>query len=361
MDFQAFDQVQNYFTGPGFYTGKQEFKQSLLDAMKAFLSTPKHIGYYQAYIRAHTGAAIQAVHTNLVNQTHANLANETDVQRRTRIYADVENLWTNTVKNQAIPALANEALIRMAYYTTGLGVGTFPTLDDFFHRAFTPNHPTHKCTPRICTEYMQLLTATIAPFRVETPLNKYNQTHKQAVKAIDPLDALAQVQNFDELKAPDGGVNEAQKHWKTLLECTNFWETELPRLQARNAIRLQMANAVAPGNKLILYRLVSSGEKDFVLPRKAFAQGPTSFERHKWFFGSGGAPGVGHAVKLKITMARGTWALFHDTLAVEVNDESKSTSGFGVIKKQNEHICIGIHEELLDAFSAMVEKVEVVT
>ncbi len=361
MNFQAFDNVQNYFTGAGFYTTKPALVTSLKSAVPAFFSTAKHIGYYQAYVRAHQKAAINAALTILVNAVHANRALETDAQRRNRIYTAIDQLWTNTVKNQAIPALTNEALLRMNYYRIGGGVGEFPSLVEFFRQPLDPAHQfADMCTPLICTEYMQLLTHTIQPFRNETPLNKYNQTHKQALKAIDPLDALAQAQNFAELRADDGSVDETQKHWVTLLECANFWALELPRLQVRNGIRVQMTNALAPGQKLILYRQISAGERDFVLPRRAFAQGPTSFERHKWFFGSGGAPGVGHAVKIKITMARGTWALFHDVLAQEVNDESKSTSGFGVVKKQNEHVCVGIHEELLDAFSAMVEKVEVV-
>ena len=210
---------------------------------------------------------------------------------------------------------------------------------------------------------MALLTAVIAPYITETPFCKFNQNHKHAVDTRNANAALANQITLGNLTDADGSYKSGDSKWTILEGLANYWIKEVPNVAGRLATYNAINTYGGGSGEVSLYRLVSEGEKTFVTgqPTPTIAQGPSSYERHKWFFATGGAPGVGHAFKLEIKLkGSGAYTLLK-SLAQEVNDQSKSTSPFALVKKSNEHECIGIHEELLAVFcSKMVSQIKVI-
>ena len=145
-----------------------------------------------------------------------------------------------------------------------------------------------------------------------------------------------------------GIVDSKSQRRKEIIACANFWIKEMPLINARAAQLAVLTNWAGGASVEKFFRLVSVGEKDFVLENKVISQGPTSFERHKWFYFLGGAPGVDHKWKLTINI-KGPAIIQLMALAEEVSNESKNCQ-LWVLEKANEPNCIGIHEDFLEIF-----------
>ncbi len=136
----------------------------------------------------------------------------------------------------------------------------------------------------------------------------------------------------------------------------NYWSENLPRSYMRFTEIKAIANYTPPskGNDIV-YRYISNKEYGDLLKTQQFNQSPEhSFEREKWFFYEGADPGNGvtHALFCKIYIKKGALRCLLDL--------QKPDGQFaGVVKKENEACCLGIHEDALSVFNDLVEKVEI--
>ncbi len=355
MTFQAFNQTNNYFDAANLSQTR------FLQGVAAYYKSKPNVAIFQACQRAMGGPTIQQGITTIYATIPANLVGQPKLNH---VYQAVDNHWTNTMAVRGQQQLTNEQATRQAYWTTGQGANTVPTLDQYAKHGVGQTHlASLLITPTQVSGYVALLTAVIGPYLAETPFCQFNQNHKHAVDTKNANAALANQIALGNLTDDDGSYKANDSKWTTLEGLANYWIKEIPNVAGRLA-DYNAINTYGGGSGAVsLFRLVSEGEKDFVTKKHAgtptIAQGPSSYERHKWFFGSTGAPGVGHAHKLEIKLKGTNAYTFLKSLAQEVNDESKSTSPLAVIKKSNETDCIGIHEELLAVFcSKMVSQIK---
>jgi hypothetical protein len=356
MGFEQFNITNNYFNANNVNLG------NFLTGAAAYFKTAPNIPVYQAYIRAVGSQAIQQAVTQIFNSVPAYLVDPR--KRLDHRYRAVDVYWNMTATPGGVQQLANEQGNRQTYWTTGQGANAVPKLDEYSTHGVAQNHlQTLLVTPRQVSGYMALLTAKIAPYVPETPFCKYNQNHKHAVDTTNKIASLANHIAMGQLTEKDGAYKDADSKWIALQELANYWIKEIPNTASRSTTFNAINSYNGVGTNASLFRLVSEGEKNFVAgqQRPTVAQGPISYERHKWFFAKGGAPGVGHKHTLELKLRGDGWTFLYDR-AQEVNDEAKSTSPFALVKKGNEHMCIGIHEELLSVFcQRMVSEIKVIS
>jgi hypothetical protein len=343
MSFQAFNAMNNFID-------VKNIKQiDFLKGVAAYFKSAPNNAVNQAYVRSVGGQAIQNAVTQLWTNTPANLAG---MAKLNHLYGVVDNYWNNTATPRGNQKLIEEQNARQTHWTIGLGANTVPPLDEYAKHGLGPSHlATLVITPRQVSGYMALLTAIIAPFVVETDFCKHNQNHKHAKQTRDAIAALNTHIALGNLTGDQGGYKSTDPKWTSVEEMANYWIKEIPNVTARRPTHDAIDTYAGAGKSVSLFRLVSAGEREFVTSKAqpTIAQGPASYERHKWFFAKGGDPGVGHSFKLELKLKGDGYSFLMDR-AQEVNDGSKSTSPFALVKKANERECIGIHEELLAVF-----------
>lgn len=329
MSFATFNLTNNYFSA-GNIAGK-DFK----DGVIAYLSQPQKAAIYYAYKRAFPGQF--AIH---MNNLFATKPPGTAINVVQHLEQGVTLFWTATIKPQGLIRLATEATLRLNYYTVGAGAGTCPTFEDYVKQ---PISPTDRQDLPIIKSYMQdyagflvQLTASFAP-----PLNDltYHSTHKQAVTVRD---VAASLNGADD-------VTEGSDKYNKLIACSNFWQKETLAIAQRANVATWLSTWGGAGASDKLLRMMSDGERVDVLDNHRLAQGPGSYERHKWFYFGDGAPGVGHARVVEFEL-NGKPIEQLMTMAENVSDSSQKTSAHALLKKVNEKNCIGIHEDLLALF-----------
>lgn len=353
MNFTTFNNNNNYLDANNAATLT---KKNFLEAAAAFLKCKEHLGAYQAYARQYGPATVQTQVLALWNG-RVGLAGAPLLAGLT---TDIDNYWKNTVKVQGLQRLTLETNTRSDYWTTGDGLGECPTLETY-SKHMVPNDLLAglKITPQQVKGYASLLQDLAQPYLTKTIFNEFNQNHKQAVKLQDSMPAFLNAFQTGELTKSDGTYDPVNPKWVAIEACANFWIKEIQNIASRSAT-LQAVSTYAPsGTPETMKRIVSGGEKAFVEANgKVVAQGPTSFERHKWFYFRTGLPGVKNACELEVKL-KGAAIDFLLGMAQEVSDTSKATSPFALVKKQNEQNCIGIHEELLSAFcGSIVESIK---
>lgn len=106
---------------------------------------------------------------------------------------------------------------------------------------------------------------------------------------------------------------------------------------------------------------MSRAEADSLLASGKFAQGPRSFEQHKWFFTDGAAyqpkGGAGFDCELTVTVPRGTIPKIFDHASANPRGTTEAIrykpGGAGRLE-QAEPGAFGIHRYGLDAFSQVL-------
>ena len=341
MNFTAFNNANNWLEQNNIT------QKTFGEATAAFLKAGDHIGHYQAYSRAHPNTLPGLATAIWVNRP-VGLAGAALLAHLT---GQIDNLWRNTVKSQGQIQRLQEKTLRQAYWQTGGGVDTCPELQEYAKHGLQQNVLAGLKISKIhLLDYASLLEALAQPYYAETPVNKYNQSHKQAVKLHDEAAGLAGATDSEILNY-DGSYKKDAPKWEAVEACANYWIQELPAVAARRQIKDAIHNWGAGGTAEKLLRRVSAGEKDYSTTSHVVSQGPQSFERHKWFYFRTGAPSVGHAWILTLNL-RGAGIDFLMNQATEVNDESQRTSPHALLRKTNEPNCIGIHEDLLETFCA---------
>lgn len=294
-------------------------------------------------MRRYAPAAPQSMRSLINNMWNANIL-LTGPALATALEPQIDALWTNSIHPDGDFQLQLERTQRNLHYTNGAGADEYPCLEEYAKQGLSDKSlDTFKIVKSHVADYASLLTLWTAPYLTETIINKYNTSHKQAKKLAA---ATASING-------GGEVNNKHARWLEVIACGNYWIKEMPLINNRRA---QLDVLESWGGGLVtekFFRMVSTGEKDFVTDKKVISQGPTSFERHKWFYFKTGSPGVDHEWVLTINL-KGPTITRLLAMAEEVSDETKKTANYAFLKKANEPNCIGIHEEFLEAFCAKV-------
>ncbi|WP_454562727.1 hypothetical protein [Pseudomonas sp. AIG] len=307
---------------------------SVEDAIVAFFTHGKHVAYFQAYERAHPQQLANSINTLWTGRPPA-IGGQPLI---TALATSIDTLWTGTIKPQGLLKLQSEHTATNAYFN---GLGQCPALDEYAkHGVAQASLHDFKITRVHLQLYAGFLGTLAATHLVETPANKYNRSHLQALKLEEARSAL----NAGDAVTPDS------TYWKKINECADFWIKEVPATRARQAHMDRILAWPKGTTKEVLKRNVSDKEQAYAMETQVVSQGKDSFERHKWFYFKKGSPGVIHGWVLTIEL-QGKAIEELMGLAVEVSGEHQSTSSHAFIKKQNESDCIGIHEDFLAAFS----------
>lgn len=327
-------------SGAKFFSPIKFTADDLAKGLLAYMLQPVNLAAFRAYQR--TIAFVAAGPTALVNNSWATSLHwaQPVPTKITNLCLLIDTYWQNTVLANGNNQLTTEGLARLAYFTSGAGADTCPSLDEFAKQSIPNRHLDHFSTAKVhMQEYARFLQQKFAHFAPPNTL-KYHKTYLQAVKLIavaGPLNGAGDI--------PLGSA----KH-TDLVACGSFWQKEFAAIEDRTAVADWMGSWVGtPVLPNVLKRLVSDGERTDIDNNRRLAQGPTSFERHKWFYFGIGAPGVGHARELHLTL-HGTPVAEMIAKAQNVSDVSQKTSAHGLLKKVNEQDCIGIHEDLLAVF-----------
>ena len=308
------------------------------------------VGTYQAYQRATPGAgnAVQAA----ITQMWQNTAGQPPAARLAALGPAVDVYWTNTIAATGGIRLTQERTTRAQNWGVGgAEADEFPDLSDYSRHGWPAEvQYTHLITVEQARGYLTLLETVITPYLAETKYNKYNQTHKQACDAQGNIAAMRMALQTDaSVCNNDGSFNTSHNHWQRIVANANFWTQERPRIAARAADVTALSTFTGPGSEQ-MFRLVTEGERNFVQQNpKTLAQGPSSYERHKWFFFRTGGPSVGHGYKFTINVKKGSIDMMLGR-ATLVSEDAQKTSPHAFLRKDNEPNCIGIHEELLETF-----------
>jgi hypothetical protein len=154
---------------------------------------------------------------------------------------------------------------------------------------------------------------------------------------------------------------QAPNQWNDVLQRADTWITEIGHVQNRLPLIHQLVGWGAGGAAGdTVYRVVSHGEALGVQAANGvFKQAPggqANFEREKWFYHGGGAPGVGHNFLLTITLKAGSIAALTAAPYVCQRD-AQDWDDHIVFTKPNEPNCFGMHEDALGAFNQLVRRV----
>jgi hypothetical protein len=342
MSFTAFNNVNHYLRNDAYPT-----KADFLGAAAAYCNAAENLGLYQAYTRAHPDTLLGLVTAIWNGCTPPAMPPPNFLNH---LAGQVDLLLNNTVRPQGELQRQNERTQRLAHWTgVGAGAGTCPTLEEYAKQGVNAKGLEKlKITRLQMMDYLSLLRALAQPYLEETAINKFNQSHKQAVKLSEDAPGIESASDAELLEA-DGALKKTSEKWARATACANYWIQELPAVAGRSHVRHQMETWGGAGTADIIKRLVSEGEKDHVLTNQVISQGPGSYERHKWFYFRTGAPGVGHGWVLTINL-RGAAIDFLMGMAQEVGNEGQKTSPHALLRKAHEHDCIGIHEDLLGVF-----------
>jgi hypothetical protein len=323
------------------------------EAVGAYYLSGECVAEFEAYTRANAANLKNVIGPLLVNAFNTKPASPPALLANVKahLYSQADTIFTQSVKTGGDAKLTTEQSARNTYWTTGLGKGEFPDLFTYVSHGLAATYAKHKTTPRQAAGYAALLGAIVQPFQAKTAHNAYNQTYIQATKAVGAIAALS---NLASIRAADGSLNEDALQWKKIEECVNYWSREMSRQEARRTHVEALADLVPNATEAKLLRLISGGEKDFIADNGKVAQGPGSYERHKWFFYGDGAPGVGHEWRVEVKLSKNILDYMLEA-AIECGDE-KADSTQAFIKKSNEHNCIGIHEDVLRPLHAKFTK-----
>ena len=339
MDFAVFAANEPLISNAAVVLTKTNFGA----AVGIFFKRDEYVAHFQAYVRRYPAPAPQSMPSQLNRIWDADVLAH-GAPTALNMSPEIDALWRNSIRPDGEFRLQTERTHRNTYYTTGAGAGEYPDLDEYAKEGIDDRYlDRFVIAKRHLADYASLLTLWAAPYLEENKTNKYNATHKQAIKLAA---ASASVNG-------GGDVNSKSPRWTEVIACANFWIKEMPLINARSVHLTTLQTWAGGATVEKFFRLVAVGEKDFVVDKKVISQGPSSFERHKWFFFAGGAPGVDHKWKLTINV-KGPAIAPLIALAEEVSDESKSTAAYAFLKKSNEPNCIGIHEDLLEAFCSNV-------
>jgi hypothetical protein len=274
MNFTSFNNANDYLDANAIT------KPAFLEAALAFLKAGDHIGHYQAYARAHPNTSGGLVNAIWVNKPSP-LAG---APLLAHLSTQLDNLWKNTIKSQGQIQRLQEKTLRQAYWQTGAGVDTCPAIEEYAKHGLNPSVlDAFKISKIHLLDYVSLLELLAQPFHDETPVNKYNQSHKQAVKLDDPAAKLRAAGDAEILNL-DGTYQKNAPKWEAVEACANYWIQELPEIANRRPIQTAIAQSSANGTAEKLLRRVSVGEKDYSVAKQVVSQGPASYERHKWFY-----------------------------------------------------------------------------
>lgn len=336
MNFSTFNGTNNYLTPTAFK--RANLAQGFSDYLKQSDKAP----YYQAYRRTNPAGQdrpenfLQTIWTAALQQHPHNTA-----AAITSLCTHLNVFWSQTIKPRAKIRLDTERDLRLAYYTTGAGKGTCPTLEDYCQQPIQDQFlGSFAITKALMLEYGNFLSRITAQFAPPTNTLHFHRTYKQAVDLSSAVGALT---------GTDDVTLGSHKH-QNLVACSNFWQTEIPAIQGRKAESDWLEGWAGAAIKSdVLKRLVCDAERDDLETNRRLAQGPGSYERHKWFYFGKGAPGVGHAREIHFTLHGNPIAQLMQK-AQDVSDESQKTSTHAFLRKANELDCIGIHEDLLPLF-----------
>ncbi|KAJ3277619.1 hypothetical protein HK104_003128 [Borealophlyctis nickersoniae] len=238
----------------------------------------------------------------------------------------------------------------------------FPTLPSFVNDVWGEAEGTagRKATLWDVVAYCNLLVVAMQS-DVFSKFDERTESFRQRSRLLKSITALIGPLNYprdgwdkavegDWVNADGFFVRELPK-WRKIEGCVNYWVGEVIWMQFRkedvDILRGYTPFGFAKGDKV--WRTMSKEEAGDIEKGRRLRQGHGSFERHKWFYLAGGAPGVQHSCVLEATLKAGAKQM--------IEDLARSEKMAAIVEKEAEPQCFGIHEEVLDDFSRLLTNV----
>lgn len=154
-----------------------------------------------------------------------------------------------------------------------------------------------------------------------------------------------------------GELNFEDSDYKELSICFNYWAQEVDRINTRKADmqHLQSCSLISASETYEIYRNVTIEEANNIRSTGRFLQGGNHYEREKWFYGKKASPGDGVAHPYTCTIFLSE-VDYHKFLSIK---KLAGLSACVTIKPDAEPDCFGIHEDALEAFNFIINKIRI--
>ncbi|ARA91974.1 hypothetical protein AWN76_001530 [Rhodothermaceae bacterium RA] len=241
---------------------------------------------------------------------------------------------------------------------------TVPDFETYGKHPWANEHRGQLLTRHHAEAYLTFIASIVTP--ISQSLNTYVRRTTHFDKAASTLDLIEKVRaRWEALEKADGAIDVTAAAWTNLTDLVQYWIENVPRMAYRRPVMDQVA-ALAPGagNSQRMLRMICKGERDEIEALGKIVQNHQagSYEKYKWFYYGGGNPGDGatHPYKVTVTVVAGARDALVG-LAEDVREAARRASREhepALISKENEHDCIGIHEDVLEAFSGLIQRCE---